>query len=157
MRTSKEGASTDTAPQIPLLLTPLIHSRTDAEYFLENITYRQRRFFDRNPADSLQAIFPYKVPSVAFGLFLKDKAMKKWMLIKAFRGAKQWENRLFLLVSLPALAFTGVSDLRTVTVLKSGHCTSWVMLRDLNCLSSLTSLSCFYSTSLSNHSLKREK
>lgn len=91
--------------------------------------------------ETLQTIFPYKVPSVAFGPFLKDKAneKKKKDVNKSF-SAKQWENRLFLLVTLPASAFTGVSDLRAVAVLKSGHCASWVMLHDLSCLSSLTSL-----------------
>lgn len=53
----------------------------------------------------------YNTPILALEVFLKDKANGEIDKNKSLRGGKQWENRLFLLVTLPASAFTGVSEL----------------------------------------------
>lgn len=53
----------------------------------------------------------YNTPILALEVFLEDKANGEIDKNKSLRGGKQWENRLFLLVTLPASAFTGVSEL----------------------------------------------
>lgn len=53
----------------------------------------------------------YNAPPSALEVFLEDKANGEMDVNKSLWGCKQWENRLFLLVTLPASAFTGLSEL----------------------------------------------